>query len=1358
MGSVNGSSSDDEKSLAKKKPLNNADHPGKKAAIQLDQGADKAKYRRRWYQLHLPRNPPPPPPTSFDDSKEIPLANAGIINMLTFTWITPMIVLGFQRPLQATDLWQLDASRQAGLMGSQLDESWKRRCEKADAWNARLDSGEMKAPLTKRVSWTLKSMGQTKKYREFEQKWRNVDGRREPSLAWAINDVLGRSFWAGGTSHDHPKNSLFKVLGDTAQLMGPLVSKALIKFGQERAANPSSPPNIGRGIALAIGLFLLTITASICTHQFFWRSMQTGVLARAALVSSLYKRGLTLTPKARTRHSNAALINHMSTDISRIDFAAQWIHAVWTAPIQVMVCLALLLVQLGPSALAGFSIFVLLIPVQQWMMGLQFRVRSRSMKHTDALASILQELFGAMRVIKYFCYERPFLKRIEEIRHRELRGIWWILIIKAANQAIAFSVPALAAVLAFVVYSASGHDQNPAVIFTSLSFFQLLRQPLMFFPRALSAYTDARNAMARLTPVWKAATFTASKDGNSSIIHVDPASPYAIHIQNADYQWEEPPPPPPSSTKRAKHHHFHHSKGKSIKKVLPTLNTPQEPFSIQGISLSIRKQRADGQSGQVWAVVGPVGSGKSSLLQSMIGEMKQTSGDNAVVFGGTVAYCAQVAWIQNASLRDNILFGADWDEDRYWRAVRDAALLMDLEILPDGDLTEIGEKGINLSGGQKQRVNIARALYADADVVIMDDPLSAVDAHVGEALFTNAILSACRSKGKTVLLVTHALHFLPQVDYILHVVGGRIVERGTYEELVNKNGGAGAFAKLLGEFSMGAAQGEEEDDIENELGIEQERRVKAVTKMSVVYATYIKAGRGWWTLPFIIISGVLMQVAQVMNSYWLIWWQANTFRHSSSFYMALYAILGISQALFTFALGATMALLSFYACVNLHRQAVRKVFHAPMSFFDTTPLGRILSVFGKDIDTIDNQLSDSLRMFVMTMSSALGSVIIITILLHYFVVAAAALLVGYWYFAAYYRVSARELKRLDGNLRSLLYSHFSESLGGLTTIRAYGSISRFLRDNEYFMDLENRALFLTTTNQRWLAIRLDFMGSLLVFVVAIMAATGTNGINPAQIGLVLNNMNAVERTVHYTRDDLIEQEAAYEIPNAKPAADWPRQGSLQFRGVAMKYRSSLPPVLHGISLDIQAGEKIGVVGRTGAGKSSLMIALYRIVELSGGSIWLDGVDISTLGLFDLRSKISIIPQDPLLFSGTIRSNLDPFFQFEDAKLYDALRRSHLVTAPPSATRPSMESDEKEWGTKGPTPNRFTLDTPIEAEGANLSVGERSLLSLARALVRDDVKLVVMDEATASVDMETDGAIQQTISREFGGKTLLCIAR
>ncbi|KAG9075990.1 hypothetical protein FRC06_009775, partial [Ceratobasidium sp. 370] len=503
---------------------------------------------------------------------------------------------------------------------------------------------------------------------------------------------------------------------------------------------------------------------------------------------------------------------------------------------------------------------------------------------------------------------------------------------------------------------------------------------------------------------------------------------------------------------------------------------------------------------------------------------------------------------------------------RYWASIRDASLEVDLEMLPDGDLTEIGEKGINLSGGQKQRVNIARALP--------------IDAHVGHALFHNAILNNLRARGKTVLLVTHALHFLPAVDRVytltrtdaehrgdedekdleaLEETGadhitlagdpsslapekvhpkeggvGRIAEQGTYEELMRAGQ---AFAKLVGEFGGGEGRREE---IEAEPGVEEGDKGKGVrekmekiserkgagtgklegkliqaekrTTGSVkwgVYGRYFSFGSSLVMIPIVVVTIILAQGCYALSSYWLVWWQDNTFKISSNVYMAGYAALGLGYALFSLIMGIALCCLTYESSKHLHRQALNQVFHAPMSFFDTTPLGRILGVFGKDIDTVDNLLSDSIRMFIFTITMLLASVVIITVLEYYFIAVIAAILIMYQYFAAFYRASARELKRLDSSLRSLLYSHFSESLTGLATIRAYGEVERFLADNRYYIDLEGRALLLTTTNQRWLAIRLDFLGSLLVFAVAIMSVVGVNGVSPAEIGLVLSTLTGV---------------------------------------------------------------------------------------------------------------------------------------------------------------------------------------------------------------------------------------------------------
>ncbi|KAG9315243.1 hypothetical protein JVU11DRAFT_4377 [Chiua virens] len=795
-------------------------------------------------------------------------------------------------------------------------------------------------------------------------------------------------------------------------------------------------------------------------------------------------------------------------------------------------------------------------------------------------------------------------------------------------------------------------------------------------------------------------------------------------------------------------------------------------FKLKGINMEIPR-------GQLVAIVGAVGVGKTSLLQGIIGEMRRVAG--TVEFGGTVAYCAQTAWIQNATIRENICFGRLFEEERYWKAVHDSCLEPDLQILPNYDLTEVGEKGISLSGGQKQRINICRAIYCNSDIMIFDDPLSALDAHVGKAVFTNVLKNS--TVGKTRILVTHALHFLPEVDYIYTLADGKIAERGTFNVLMANDG---AFCKFIQEFGSkednSKNNGEyietsHEDTKEREVAVkskpmmqEDERNTGAIPWR--VYREYLVSGNGVVLVPILFLSLALMQVSNVMSSYWLIYWEELKWDYPEGFYMGIYAALGVSQSLTMFCMGASFAMLTYYASQELHERAITRVLHAPMSFFETTPLGRIMNRFAKDIDTIDNSIGDSLRMMSATASNILGAIILISIILPWFLLVVFFVLACYFYIAFFYRASARELKRLDAILRGSLYAHFSESLSGLSTISAYGESVRFKNENVELVDVENRAYWMTITNQRWLGIRLDFLGAILTFAVAILTIGTRFSISPGQTGVVLsyilmvqqsfgwmvrqiaeveNNMNSVERIAHYANE--VEQEAPHQLKNSVVSPSWPVEGCIAMKDVFMKYRPELPPVLKGLSMTITPGEKIGIVGRTGAGKSSIMTALYRLVELSSGSIEIDGVDISKVGLEQLRKGLAIIPQDAFLFSGTLRSNLDPFGLHDDARLWDTLRRAHLMDThekQPSSPETTTQGDTQVVG------NRFDLDTLIDDEGSNLSVGQRSLVSLARALVHE-TKILILDEATASVDYETDGKIQDTIATEFKERTILCIA-
>ncbi|KAL1410098.1 hypothetical protein Q8F55_004101 [Vanrija albida] len=779
--------------------------------------------REHWWQIWRPRNPPPPPSKSFDDAAEIPLATANLLSALTFHWVSPIMKTGYQRPLQATDLWKMDHSREADYLSDKFLANLERRQKAAAEWNEQLPTAVPKWTTRTKWAWTAATKhhlppafapyGSDKSYAErkatLEAEWRGHSGKKKGSITWALNDTFP-NFWWGG---------VYKLVADEAQLMAPLVVKALINFSKEmyQGNHHQGPkPNVGRGIGMAIGMFCLAILQTLCQHQFFFLSMQTGAMSRAALISAVYKRSLRLSVRARSKIPNGKLMAHLSSDISRIDYCAQWFHAIWTAPIQLIVTLILLIVQIGPSAIVGFALFIILTPLQTYVMGLSLAVRKKSMVFTDGRSKLLQEILSSMQIIKVFTYELPFLKRLSFLRNMEMKYVRKIAYIRAANMSLAFSVPALATVLAFVTYTSTHKNLDPAVIFTSLALFNLLRQPLLFLPRALSTYADAKNAVERLTDVFEA-EIMEDKD------IVNPDLDVAIRAKGVTFQWASIPETEQiAGGKGGKGGRG--GKGKKEKKTKSPFRTPSktppktpsvkdaepaeaaEPFKIEDLNLEVPR-------GRLVAIVGPVGSGKSSILQGLLGEMRTLSG--TVEFGGRAGYCQQSAWIQNATLRDNILFGQKWDESRYWQCVADASLLSDLEILPDGDLTEIGEKGVNLSGGQKQRVNIARAMYFNSDIVLFDDPLSAVDAHVGKALFHDAILGL-RARGKTVVLVTHALHLLPQVDYIYTVTAGRIVEQGTFENLLSSGG---AFKRLMDEFGGQQEAKQEEEAAEEEEAI-----------------------------------------------------------------------------------------------------------------------------------------------------------------------------------------------------------------------------------------------------------------------------------------------------------------------------------------------------------------------------------------------------------------------------------------------------------------------------------------------------------------------------------------------------------
>lgn len=698
------------------------------------------------------------------------------------------------------------------------------------------------------------------------------------------------------------------------------------------------------------------------------------------------------------------------------------------------------------------------------------------------------------------------------------------------------------------------------------------------------------------------------------------------------------------------------------------------------------------------------------------------------------------------------------------------ALQPDLDMLPQGDTTEIGERGITVSGGQKQRLNIARAIYFDSDLILMDDPLSAVDAHVGRHIFDNAILGLLKDKAR--ILATHQLWVLRRCDRIIWMDEGKIQAVDTFDNLMN---GHPAF-QLLMETTAVEEKHEKEDNV-NDDEVEDEKKAikkkrKGPTLMQAeeravksvpwsVYVDYIRASGSLLNAPIVFLFLILSQGANIATSLWLSWWTSDKFGYSKGIYIGVYGALGAAQALLLFFFALALTMMGTIASKTMLNRAITRALRAPMSFFDTTPLGRITNRFSRDVDVMDNNLTDAMRMYFLTLAMILSVFGLIIAYFHYFAIALGPLFLLFLFSASYYRASAREMKRFESVLRSHVFAKFSEGISGTACIRAYGLQQRFISDIRASIDEMNSAYFLTFANQRWLSTRLDIIGNLLVFVTGILVVTSRFNVSPSIAGLVLsyilsivqmiqftvrqlaeveNGMNATER-LHYYGTQL-EEEAPLHTVDVRPS--WPEKGEIIFNDVEMRYRANLPLVLSGLSMHVRGGERIGVVGRTGAGKSSIMSTLFRLVELSGGSITIDGLDISTIGLQDLRSGLAIIPQDPTLFKGTIRSNLDPFGEHTDLELWSALRQSDLVSED-SAPTDSIQIQ-----------GRIHLDTTVEDEGLNFSLGQRQLMALARALVRGS-QIIVCDEATSSVDMETDEKIQRTIATGFKGKTLLCIA-
>ncbi|NXY67006.1 MRP1 protein, partial [Glareola pratincola] len=1075
-------------------------------------------------------------------------------------------------------------------------------------------------------------------------------------------------------------------------------------------------------------------------HQLYQRNnMLTAVKIKTAVVGLIYKKALTLANSSRRNYTTGEIVNLMSADAQQLMDLTVNINLLWSAPFQIIMAVVFLWKELGPSVLAGVAVLLLVIPINALIAAKVKRLKKSQMRYSDQRVKLLSEILHGIKILKFYAWEPAYQKKVMSIREREVD------VLKSSGYLMTYSVLTLTCIPFMVSLATFGvffHLDKENIltatkVFTSISLFNILRLPLFDLPSVISAVAQTKVSLSRLED------FLCAEDLNPEDVNTSYSGNHAVGFIGASFCWE--------------------------KNGLPVL---------KNLSVSIPE-------GSLVAVVGQVGSGKSSFLSAILGEMEKLEG--TVQRRGSLAYVSQQPWIQNYSLQENILFGANLNRPYYELVLESCALLPDLEQLPNGDQTEIGERGVNISGGQKQRVSLARAVYSNADLYLLDDPLSAVDVHVGKHLFEKIIGPSGLLKSKTRILVTHTLTLLPHTDLIIVMEEGRISQMGTYQELISKRTN---FDELIQVFSTEHTR-EETTPLEvssskekGQLGRSLQQREllkhkdssfdqskiltnikeKVATggmKMSVVLK-YLQAFKWQW-MWLTIVTYLGQNALAVGQNLWLSTWTTEAakvsdfteWKQSQSYKLHIYGLLGFIQGdcLLVCCGAYVLTKGSLSASRVLHHQLLDNVLHLPLQYFETNPVGQIINRFTKDLFIVDIRFHYYLRTWLNCTLDVIGTILVIASASPLFIVVVIPL--GYFYVTIqrYYIASSRAIRRLAGASHSPVISHFSETLAGRSTIRAFGHQERFIRKNNDVV-YENLVYFYNNIiSNRWLSVRLEFLGNLMVFFAALFVVLAGNTVSSSTVGLsisyalnIIQSLNfwvrkaceietnavSIERVCEYAKMD---KEKPW-IMSKRPPVGWPDRGIIEFVNYKAKYRTNLGLALNDVSFQTQSKEKVGIVGRMGAGKSTLTNCLFRVLEGSEGKIIIDGVDISTIGLHDLRGNLNIIPQDPVLFSGTVQSNLDPLGKHSDLELWEVLELCDLKDFVQSLPKKLLHE--------------------ISEGGENLSVGQRQLVCLARVLLRK-TKILVLDEATASVDMETDNLVQSTIKREFYDCTILTIA-
>ncbi|XP_042375801.1 ABC transporter C family MRP4-like [Zingiber officinale] len=1230
--------------------------------------------------------------------KVTPYSDASLFSLATLSWLDPLLSLGVKRPLELRDIPLLDPKDRSKTCYKILNSNWER----------------LKAE----------------------------NPENQPSLAVAIF----RSFWK-----EAALNAVFAGLNTAVSYVGPYLISYFVDYLSGKITFPHE------GYILASIFFSAKLIETLTSRQWYLGVDILGMHVRSGLTAMVYRKGLRLSSTSRQSHTSGEIVNYMAVDVQRVGDYSWYLHDIWMLPLQIILALAILYKNVGIATVATLVATIISILVTIPLAKVQEEYQDHLMTAKDERMRKTTECLRNMRILKLQAWEDKYRLKLEDMRNVEFKWLKKALYTQSVVTFIFWGSPIFVSVITFATSILLGGQLTAGGVLSALATFRILQEPLRNFPDLVSMIAQTKVSLDRISG------FLQEEELRDDATIVVPRcfTNNVVEIKDGEFSWD------------------------------PSFATP----TLFGIQLQVEK-------GMRIAVCGVVGSGKSSFLSCILGEIPKTSGE--VRISGSAAYVPQSAWIQSGNIEENILFGSPMDKPRYKSVIHACCLKKDLELLSHGDQTIIGDRGINLSGGQKQRVQLARALYQDADFYLLDDPFSALDAQTGSELFKEYILTALASK--TVIYVTHQVEFLPAADKILVLKDGQIIQAGKYEDLLlagtdfnelvsahheaietmdileDSNGtihtGISSISGkrlTMSPSSIDKMKSETPEDgtpSEKKL-IKEKKKVKRTRKKQQaqeeerergrvslkVYLSYMTAAYKGALIPLIILAQTMFQVLQIAGNWWMAWANPQTRgdrpKTNSMVLLVVYMSLAFGSSLFVFIRAVFVATFGLEAAQKLFVRMLRTIFRAPMSFFDTTPAGRILNRVSVDQSVVDLDIPFRLGGFAATTIQLLGIVGVMSkvtwqVLLLFFPMALACL-----WMQKYYMASSRELVRIVSIQKSPVIHLFGESIAGAATIRGFNQEKRFMKRNQYLLDCFARPFFCSIAAIEWLCLRMELLSTFVfAFCMALLVSFPHGSIDPSMAGLAVTyglNLNArlsrwilsfcklenkiisIERINQYCQ---IPSEAPPIVENCRPPTTWPETGNIELINLKARYKDTLPLVLHGINCLFPGGNKIGIVGRTGSGKSTLIQTLFRLIEPAEGKIIIDSIDISTIGLHDLRSRLSIIPQDPTLFEGTIRLNLDPLEEHSDQEIWQALGKCQLGEV-------ISQKPQK-------------LDAPVLENGDNWSVGQRQLVSLGRALLKQ-ARILVLDEATASVDTATDNLIQKIIRREFKNCTVCTIA-